>query len=100
MRETRKTGETELVGLRRLRPIRHDRRNQADMAGPEPPQVQIAHPVAVDLKTRAHFADELRMTAAPASAITGSIHVQPKNRPARSARIASIEVMASASTCT
>ena len=44
--------------------------------------------------------DQLRITATPTNAISGSIHTQPKASPHDRATIASTEVIASASTCT
>ena len=44
--------------------------------------------------------DQLRITATPTSAISGSSHTQPNTSPQLSAMIASTEVSASASTCT
>ena len=88
-------GETRFVGRGRLLAVRHHRRDQASVTGPEPPKMQVAHAVAIDFEPLAdgagkvpvrHHAprpadrirpnDQLRITPTPTSAISGSMKTQ------------------------
>src|SRR5674476_1053161 len=64
MRKSRNTVEPLHIGARRLRAVGHHRRDQAGMAGPEPPQMQVAHPVAVDLQPLADMTGEMAVISA------------------------------------
>src|SRR5437588_6279178 len=50
-----------LVYIGRLRPIRHDRRDQADMSRSEPPDMEVAYTIPLDLQMRSDVTRQARV---------------------------------------